>query len=150
MKVAIRNNKGFWGGLTFMVVGAVVVLYAWDYPFGTTLRMGPGYFPVVLGFIMMVFGLAIMLQGLHKPERIQGRPSIRALLILPLSLVIFGVLMEFAGFFPALVALIFVSAAAGREFRFKEVLILSGVMVGMSWIIFIWGLDLPYPMIKFW
>lgn len=151
MKMDIRNNQDFWCGLMFMVVGAVAIVAAWDYPFGTTLRMGPGYFPVMLSGIMILFGLIILLKGLRQSEKIRGNWSIRALIILPVSLVLFGILMEVAGFIPALIALIFISAASGGEFKFKEVLVLTAILVAIAWTVFIWGLGLPYPMfLKFW
>jgi hypothetical protein len=151
MKVDVRNNRDFWGGVMFFAVGAVAIVAAWDYPFGSTLRMGPGYFPVILGAIMMAFGLIIMFQGLRNNEKIQGNWSLRALIILPISLVVYGILMEVAGFIPALIALIFISAVSGEEFKFKEVLLLTVILLVIAWSIFIWGLSLPYPMfIKFW
>jgi predicted permease len=52
-----------------------------------------------------------------------------------------------AGFVPALAALVFVSAAAGREFKFKEVLYLAVFLGALSVAMFIWGLGLPYPLI---
>jgi hypothetical protein len=56
--------------------------------------------------------------------------------------------MTYAGFIPALAALIFGSASAGREFKFIEVLLLTLVLTGISVAVFIWGLGLPYPLIK--
>jgi hypothetical protein len=132
----------------FAGTGAAAMFIARDYPFGTSLRMGPGYFPRVLGGILVLFGLYVMVRGLRINEKIQGNWSVRALIVLPLSMVLFGVLMERAGFVPALAALIFVSAASGREFKFKEVLLLTLLLGAMSVAMFIWGLGLPYPLIK--
>ena len=64
-------------------------------------------------------------QGLRSNEKIEGNWSLRALIVLPLSLVLFGLLMEHAGFIPALMVLIFGSAAAGSEFKLMEVLLLA-------------------------
>ena len=151
MKLEFLHNKDFCAGVMFFVVGAIAIVVAWDYPFGSNLRMGPGYFPVILGCIMLGLGLIIMLQGLRNNEKIQGNWSIRALILLPFSLVIYGILMEVTGFIPSLVALIFVSAASGREFKFREVLMMTAILLPFSWVIFIWGLGLPYPMfLKFW
>jgi hypothetical protein len=63
-------------------------------------------------------------------------------------LILFGVLMEHAGFIPAMVALVFVSAASGREFKAIEVLLLTVVLTVASVALFIWGLGLPYLLIK--
>ena len=130
MKLTLRNNKDFCAGLMFAGIGAAAMFIARTYPFGTTLRMGPGYFPRILGGILIAFGLFVMVRGLRSNEQMKGNWSIRALIVLPLSMVIFGVLMELAGFIPALTALIFVSAASGREFKFKEVLMLT-VLLGV-------------------
>jgi uncharacterized membrane protein len=110
--------------------------------------MGPGYFPRVLGGILILFGIYIMATGLRSQEKIKAHWSVRALIVLPLSLILFGVLMDHAGFIPALAALIFGSAAAGKEFKFVEVLLLTVVLTVLSVATFIWGLELPYPLIK--
>jgi hypothetical protein len=148
MKLALRNNKDFWAGLMFAGTGAGAMFIARTYPFGTTLRMGPGYFPRVLGGILICFGIYVMLRGLRSNEEIKGNWSIRALIVLPLSMVLFGVVMELGGFIPALAVLIFVSAASGREFKFKEVLLLTVLLSVMSVAMFIWGLGLPYQLIN--
>ena len=63
-------------------------------------------------------------------------------------MVLFGILMEVAGFVPALAALVFVAAASGREFKFIEVLLLTAFLTLASMALFIWGLGLPYPLLK--
>lgn len=148
MKLTLRNNKDFWAGLVFAGTGAVAMFIARTYPFGTTLRMGPGYFPRVLGGILICFGIYIMVRGLRNIEQIKGNWSIRALIILPLSVVVFGVVMELAGFIPALFAGVFASAISGPEFKFKEVLLLAVLLAILSVSLFIWGLGLPYQLIK--
>lgn len=148
MKVEFRDNKDFWAGIMLIGTGAVAIFIARDYPFGSTLRMGPGYFPSMLGGILALFGIYVMAMGLSRNEKIQGSWSLRALIVLPLSVVLFGVLMKHAGFIPALAVLIFGSAAAGREFHFVEVLLLTVVLTVLSVAVFIWGLGLPYPLIK--
>ena len=134
--------------MMFFATGAGAIFTARHYPFGTTLRMGPGYFPMVLSGILIVFGLFIMLRGMRKSEKIQGNWSLRAMIVLPFSIVLFGFLMELAGFIPALVGLVFISAASGREFKFIEVLLLSLFLGVLSVAMFIWGLGLRYPLIK--
>jgi hypothetical protein len=110
--------------------------------------MGPGFFPTILGGILIAFGICIIAVGLYSNEKIQGRLSLRALIMLPLSMVLFGVLIQHTGFVPALVALVFVSAASGREFKLMEILVLTVVLTVTSVALFIWGLGLPYPLIK--
>jgi hypothetical protein len=149
MKLDWRTNKDLWAGLMYIATGGIGMWIARDYPFGSALRMGPGYFPSVLGGIMVLMGLYVLALGLRKNhEKIQGNLSLRALIILPISMVVFGVLMEEAGFIPAMAALIPVSAAASREFKWGEVVALTVGLTILCAAGFIWALGLPYPLIK--
>ena len=148
MKLEVGRNRDFWSGLMFFVFGAVALFVARDYPFGMTLRMGAGYFPTLLGWILIFFGIYIMGKGLRRGEKIQGNWSIRAMIVLPVMIVLFGVLMERAGFIPALALLSFGSAAASKEFHWGEALLLTAVLTGLSLAVFIWALGLPFPLIK--
>jgi Tripartite tricarboxylate transporter TctB family len=145
--VTLLGNKDVWAGLLLIVIGAGAILVARDYPFGTALRMGPGYFPVMLGALLILFGVAILAAGLRRGERISGSWSLRALVVLPLSLVLFGLLMQHAGFVPAMLVLIFGAAAAGSEFRFMEVLLFALALTALAVAVFVWGLGLPYPLL---
>jgi predicted MFS family arabinose efflux permease len=144
----LLKKKDFWAGMMFIGFGAAAMFIARDYRFGSAMRMGPGFFPTLLGGILIAFGVCIMASGLRSNDRMKERLSIRTLVLLPLSLILFGLLMQWAGFIPALVVLVFVSAASGREFRFLEVLILTGILVAAATALFIWGLELPYPLFK--
>ena len=142
----LRNNKRFLAGLMFLAIGAVAIWMAQDYPIGSALRMGPGYFPIVLSGIMVLFGIYELVLGIMKSDPVKGNWSIRALIVLPLAAVLFGILMEHGGFIPALVVLVFASAAASNEFKFMEVLISAVVLTIGSVGLFIYGLGLPYPL----
>jgi putative tricarboxylic transport membrane protein len=150
MQIEFRNNRDFWAGVMLIVTGAAAVVLARDYAFGTTLRMGPGYFPSVLGGILVLFGLYLVAQGLRSNDKIEGNWSLRALVVLPLSLVLFGLLMDRAGFVPALMALIVGSAAAGSEFKLTEALLLATGLTAFAVVLFIWGLGLPYLLLAGW
>jgi len=147
MNPSSLNNKDVWAGLLLIAIGAVAILIARNYTFGTALRMGPGFFPIVLGVLLILFGLYILASGLRSGEAIKGPWSPRALVILPLSLVLFGLLMERGGFVPAMLVLIFASATASTEFKFVEVLLFSLALTAVSVAVFVWGLGLPYPLI---
>jgi uncharacterized membrane protein len=129
-------------------IGAAAIFIARDYRFGSTMRMGPGYFPSVLGGLLVFFGLYIMVKGLQSNEKVKGKWSVRPLVVLPLSIILFGVLMKYAGFIAALVVLIFGSAAARRRFNVIEVLLLTIVLTVFSVAVFIWGLQLPFALVK--
>ena len=142
----LGNNKRFLAGLMFLAIGAVAIWMAQDYPIGSALRMGPGYFPIVLSGIMILFGIYELVLGIMKSDPVKGNWSIRALIVLPLAAVLFGILMEHGGFIPALVVLVFASAAASNAFKFMEVLISAVVLTIGSVGLFIYGLGLPYPL----
>jgi uncharacterized membrane protein len=144
----LSRNKDFLAGALMMSIAAIAFHMALDYPFGSALRMGPGYFPRVLAGILMVFGVYVMIRGLKTGEKVQGVWGWKALALITASLWIFGWLMERVGMIPSLVVMFFVSALAGHEFRFKEVLVLATVMIIFAWAVFIYGLGLPYPL--FW
>ena len=148
MRLEFRNNKDLWSGIMLIGIGAAAIFIARDYRFGSTMRMGPGYFPSVLGGLLVFFGLYIMVKGLQSNEKVKGKWSVRPLVVLPLSIILFGVLMKYAGFIAALVVLIFGSAAARRRFNVIEVLLLTIVLTVFSVAVFIWGLQLPFTLVK--
>jgi hypothetical protein len=147
MKPSILKNRDFWAGLFLIAIGAAAIFLARNYAFGTALRMGPGYFPIVLGALLVLFGIYILANGLYNHEPIAGGWSLRALIILPLSLVLFGVLIDRAGFVPAMIVLTFGSATASSEVRFVEALVFSIFLTVLCAAVFVWGLGLPYPLI---
>ena len=150
MQLELRSNRDFWAGVMLIVTGTGAIIIARDYEFGTALRMGPGWFPSVLGGLLVLFGLYLVAKGLRSNEKIEGNWSPRALIVLPLSLVLFGLLMEYAGFIPALMVLIVGSSAAGSEFRLIESLLLAVGLTLFAIALFIYGLGMPYPLIAGW
>ena len=85
-----------------IAVGVTALVIARNYPFGTSLRMGPGYFPIVLGSILALFGLWFVVKAFRSTEKIEPGWSLRALVVIPVALVLFGILMTYGGFVPAL------------------------------------------------
>jgi hypothetical protein len=146
MKTPLHQNPDVLAGLQFIGVGGIAMWMARDYPFGSALRMGPGYFPTVLGGILVVFGIYTLLMGLKRQEKVKRTWSVRALIILPLAAYVFGVLMEYAGLVPALLVLSIMSASASPEFKFIEQSIMALGLCFLSVALFIWGLGLPYPL----
>jgi hypothetical protein len=148
MNLEILQRKDFWSGVMLIVIGGGALLIARNYQFGSSLRMGPGYFPVILSAALVAFGVYFVLQGLRAgAEKLTGSWSLRALVIVPLSLVVFGLLIDRAGFIPAMLALILISAAASKEVRLVEILLFSVFLTAMCVVVFIWALGLPYELI---
>ena len=146
MSLDVLRRRDIWAGLMLIGIGAAAMLIARDYEFGSALRMGPGYFPSVLGGLLILFGLFVAATSLKTGEKLNTAWSPRALIVLPLSLVLFGLLIDRVGFVPAMIVLIFGSALASTQFRFLEVLLFSIFLTALCVIVFIWALGLPYPL----
>lgn len=148
MRMKIRNPEDFWAGVMFLAFGVLAVYISLDYPMGSAMRMGPGYFPTYLGGLLIVLGSIVSVLSLKTDsERIKPF-AWKPMFWLSLSFVIFAWGIDHIGFVPALLGLIVCSAAAGQVFKWKEVLVLSVVLVAGATGIFIYGIDLPYPL--FW
>jgi len=148
MKFDWRNNKDFLGGLLLTVIGAIALYMALDYPFGSTMRMGPGYFPRVLAGILLAFGAYVMIRGIKSGEKVKGIWGWKPLAFIMVAFVAFGWIMDRGGLIPALVVMFLTCSFGGHEFRIKEVLILTVVMSVFAVGVFVYGLGLPYRL--FW
>ena len=144
----LSSNKNFLAGLLMISIGIVAFYMALDYPFGSAVRMGPGYFPRVLAGILIAFGIVTMIKGLKTGEKVEGKWGWYPLMMILISLVVYGFTMDKFGLVPALVSMFFISALAGHEFNFKEVTILTVVMTIFAILVFVKGLGLPYPLVE--
>ena len=145
MNIRIHNGKDFYSGLIFILFGGFAVIGAKGYPMGTTGRMGPGYFPTVLGGLLILLGLIISIRGLIgiESESIKGW-AIRPLVLVLGAVVAFALIVERLGLVTAMVTLISVSCLGTTESRLREVVALFLVLVAMAVGIFAYGLKLPF------
>jgi len=144
--IKIKSPKDFWAGLMFLGFGLFFVIGAGHYRLGSAARMGPGYFPVMLGGLLAVIG-GIVFFGSFVTRGGKVAPiPLRLLFLITLSLLGFGYLLQPIGLVLALVLLIVLSAWAGHEFRLREVLLLSFVLIVLSVVVFAKGLGLPFPL----
>ena len=140
----IKSQEEFWSGMMFVGFGVLAIVVARDYPMGSALRMGPGYFPTYLGGIMIVLGAIMTAVALRVEGEGTGPWGWRPLIWLSAAFAAFGLLIESAGFVLALLALIVSSSLAGRDTRILELIILIVVLIAGSVGLFIYGLELPY------
>jgi len=146
----IPNPKDFWTGVIFMVVGGAAVVLARDYPFGTTFKMGPGYFPTVLGALLALVGLITVLRGLLRSGTEVGAMAYREMFLVLMATLLFGLLLRGAGLIVAVVLLVVVAAYASRFFRWKSAVTLGVGMAAFCVVVFIKALGLPIPMLGPW
>ena len=142
----IKSPKDFWAGLMFIGFGAFALIWAqMNFQMGTAVRMGPGYFPTVLGGILAVLGVFILIESLAIEGPKVPHFYFRPLLFIVAANLAFAYLMKPLGLVLALVALVFVSAFGGHEYKFREVAILTVVMIVISVLVFVKALTLPFP-----
>jgi heme A synthase len=142
---SIRHPKDFYSGLIFVAFGVAAIAIGSNYQLGTAARMGPGYFPRILGILLIVLGAALSLRAL----RVQGDPvppwKWRPTLIVLGSVVLFGYMVNAAGLVLSTVVLIVLSSAASTEFRPREALVSGVVLAALVVAVFVVGLKLQLP-----
>jgi len=141
----IRHPKDFVSGLMFVAIGAAAIVVAANYPLGTAARMGPGYFPRMLGILLIVLGALLALRAL----RLQGSPlpawPWRPTVVVLGSVVLFGFIVTRAGLALSTVILIVTASFASHEFRLKEALISGVLLAALAIGVFVIGLKLQLP-----
>lgn len=152
----IKSQKDFFAGLMFMVVGIAFAVGATNYNIGEGARMGPGYFPLMLGILLSIMGILVAFQSLvvetEDGERI-GSIAWKPLGFIIGANVLFGVCLggiaalgiPALGLIVGIYVLTFVAALAGDEFDFKEVIILATALAVLSYGAFVYALKLQFP-----
>ena len=152
----IKSQKDFFAGLMFLLVGLAFAWGAGSYSIGTGARMGPGYFPMVLGVLLAVLGLIVTITALvvDTPDGAPvGRIAWKPLVFIIAGNLVFGasigglpsIGIPPMGLIFGIFALTFVASNAGDEFKFKEVLILAVILSVFSYGAFIMLLKLQFP-----
>jgi hypothetical protein len=144
MRFKIMNPKDLYAGLIFVAFGALFAIVARDYPMGSALRMGPAYFPTILGSLLVVLGAIIALRSAFVRGETIDPIGFREVGLILAALVAFGALLDHIGFVLSTLLLIFLGSLAGHEFRKKEVLVLSIVLCALAVGVFYYGLGLPF------
>lgn len=141
----VRHPKDFYAGVLFVAVGIFAIVIAAGYPMGTAARMGPGYFPRILGILLILLGGALALRSL----KLQGSPiptwKWRPVIVVLGSVVLFGEIVDFVGLAISTVVLILLSSWASTEFRLKEALISGVALAVLTVLVFVIALKLQLP-----
>ncbi|MDP3616898.1 MAG: tripartite tricarboxylate transporter TctB family protein [Rhodoferax sp.] len=152
----IKSQKDFFSGLMFLGVGVAFAWGATTYTVGSGARMGPGYFPLMLGILMAILGAAIIFEALvvetEDGEKI-GSWAWKPLVFIIAANLIFGLALgglpsikiPALGMIAGIYALTFIASLAGDEFKVKEVLILATVLSILSYLAFVVLLKLQFP-----
>jgi putative tricarboxylic transport membrane protein len=149
----ILARKNVLAGLMFIAIAALGLWVSRDYPVGTALRMGTGYVPRLLCWILMGLGAAVLIQGLREKGSPPERVTLGQLLpvgVVTASLIAFALAIEQLGFVLSVLLLVGVGAAAARDIKAWETLAAAIVLVALCWAIFILGLGLTIPVWPVW
>ncbi len=142
---SIRNPKDFWSGALFIAIGVGTIVVSARYALGTAARMGPGYFPRILGLLLIAIGIVLAVRATRTAGGSVPRVHWRPLLIVLGSVVLFGAIVHIVGVALSTVMLIVVASAASREFRPRESLIAGIVLAALAVGVFVIGLQLQLP-----
>jgi hypothetical protein len=138
----IRHPKDFFAGLVFIAFGVAAIAIGSNYTLGSAARMGPGYFPRILGVLLILLGSILALRAL----RLNGGPIAawkwRPTVVVLGSVVLFGLIVNSAGLVLSTILLIVMASAASLEFRPKEAVISSVLLAALCVGIFVIGLKL--------
>ena len=152
----IKSQKDFFSGLMFMCVGVAFAWGASSYSIGTGARMGPGYFPLVLGILLGLLGAVITFKALvvetQDGDKL-GKFAWKPLVFIILANLVFGasigglpvIGLPPLGLIVGIYLLTFIASNAGDEFKFKEVVILATILALLSYLAFIVLLKLQFP-----
>jgi len=146
----IRHPKDFWTGVIYLFFGIAAIVVARDYPMGTAGRMGPAYFPTVLGGLLALIGAAALVRSFLRDGEKIGAFAVRNLVIVLGAVVLFGVLIRGAGLAPAIIVLTFVSSLASAKFHWRSAALLCAALTLFCYLVFVKLLRLPIPMIGPW
>jgi hypothetical protein len=146
--VRIANQKNFAAGAMYLVFGMATAIGATRYNMGTAARMGPGYFPFWTGIILAFVGGVVLIGSLADRDaaRLQ-RWHPRPLLLVLASVVAFGGVLRWGGLLLAIVALVLVSSLASREFNWRRTVMIAAVLVPLTVLIFVYGLNLSFSLL---
>jgi hypothetical protein len=135
-------------GIAILGVGVFVALYASSqYEMGDAARMGPGYFPTMLGWIMAGVGLVIALLSLRATRHVLTPPpfTLRPFVAVVTAVALFAFLVLRIGLMPTTLVIVMVASMASNSFQWRRSLLLALSLSVIAWLIFSWGLQMALP-----
>lgn len=142
----IKAPKDFWAGLMFVGFGLGFAVVAQNYPMGSAFKMGPAYFPTILGGLLGFLGLVLVVRSLVLSGAKVPTLHFRPLIILMVALVLFGLMLRPIGLIAAVLTLVVVSSFAGGLPKIKSVVPLALFLAVFAVLVFHYGLGLPFKL----
>jgi hypothetical protein len=131
-------------GVLFIALGMIFGLQAFSLDLGTTLKMGPGYFPLVLSAILTLLGIVIVTNALKKPGENLGSYAWRGMIFILPAPVFFGLTVRGLGFVPSIFITTVIAALASFKMKLPAALLLAAAVTIFSTLVFSYALGLPF------
>ncbi|MCS6997291.1 MAG: tripartite tricarboxylate transporter TctB family protein [Casimicrobiaceae bacterium] len=148
---AFFKNKDLLAGLMFIVVGLAFFAGAYNYTMGTAARMGPGYFPRILGGLLVFMGLLIAGVGLKNQAKAAQSQGIgwkwTPVILVTLAVILFAVVLPRLGLIAAILVLIGLAGYAAHDRNYRELALIALAMCVFCASVFVYGLKLQ---LKLW
>lgn len=144
-----KRLRDYAGGVLMMVIGLGAAFQGSTYSIGSLSRMGPGYFPVALGILLTLIGLAIAVTARfthYEGEEDVLPPEWRGWICICASVIAFVVFGEYGGLVPATFAVVFISALGDKMNTVKSAAILGAGVVVVAIVVFWWALQMQLPL----
>ena len=141
----LRSANDVFAGAFLIVVALAGEWLASDLRVGTAVRMGPGYFPQLVGWVVLGLGLLLALRGLIVEGPPAERWAPRPLLLIPASIAVFGYALERFGLVAAVLALVVVARVGGRDIRPVETALLGACLAAFCVLLFVRLLGMTPP-----
>jgi len=145
-----KLSSDFLTGILFCGIGAVAIIIGSAYPIGTTARIGAGYFPLLVSTALVLLGGVLIIRSFLTETEEIGPVDFRPLLLLIVSILLFGLLIEDWGFPVAGLAVVIGARIAGRHYKPLETALLAAGLVGFCFLLFSYGLGLQLPATRLW
>ena len=144
-------RKDLLAGAVFVGFGLAFAITASTYEVGSALRMGPGYFPLVLGSVLVLLGIVIAVKAFVAGEGDDlGPVPWKAMVLLVAALLFFGYTVRGLGLIPSMLVTVFLAAMAGRNARVIPSAVVAASLTALSILIFVIALQLRLPYFGFW
>jgi hypothetical protein len=139
----VAQSKDFLSGVIFLLLGVVMVMEATNYPFGSLLRMGPGFFPTIIGILLAAVGAALIGKAVITQADDLLEFAVRPAFFITGALLAFAYTLQELGLVIATFLLVASSRLAFRPPRLLGAFVLSAVLVLVAILIFGYLLRLP-------
>lgn len=146
--MSVGHAKDFWSGILFASLGLIFVFFAQEHELGTAARMGPAYFPTLLGGSLTALGCFIAVKAYFSKPSTDSRVTPfqwRVLGLILGAVLAFSLLLEILGLMLSIAIMVFIAVLASPQTRFKETLAMIAILDTLAYFTFVYGIGMLIP-----